>query len=198
MEENKPQETDSEETSSETLDEILAESEENTTEGDGDVQDAKGDFITREDLESVAGRKFESKEEFAKHYKNLASYVGKKVEPKVERAKPDKSNAELIEKITKIEFLSDHPEAKSFYDEYIRPMANGQGVTLKEAYEKVKPLIDASESQKKEKEIGVESNNRIQSADFQKTKKLSSEARTGSKPAQDAYMKEVVLKKFGF
>lgn len=198
MEENKPQEADSTDTVSETLDEIYTESEQQEVEGERDVQDAKNEFISKEELESIVGRKVENKEDFAKHYKNLASYVGKKVEPKVETPKRDSSNAQIIEKLNRIDFVGDHPEAKEYYEEFILPMSKGQGISLEEAYQKVKPFIEASESQKKEKEIGVESKNRIQSADFQKTNKLVSQARTGDPRAKDDFVREVSLKKFGF
>lgn len=182
MEENKPLETDAPE--EENLDELFEESPEETPEkeaGEKDVQPAEDDFLTK--VEKITGRKFKDEEDLKKHYKNLVFYVGKKKEevtPKAETSTPVQNDElrEVSEKLKKIEFLGDIPEAKAHFEKYVKPLADGQGVSYAEAWESIKPLVDAGEAQDKEKNIGVSSKNRIAPMGNPALKKLREAAKT--------------------
>jgi len=185
MEENKPLETDApEEEKDESLDELFEESPEETPKeeaGEEDVQPAEDDFLTK--VEKITGRKFKDEEDLEKHYKNLTSYVGKKKEevtPEAEtlpKAPQSEGIAELNEKLTKIEFLGDTPEAKSHFEKFVKPIADGDGVSYAEAWETIKPLIAAGEAQDKEKDIGVSSKNRTAPIGNPEVKRLTKAAR---------------------
>lgn len=201
MEDNKPLETDAPQPQDENLDELFEETPEETPEeseespeeaGKKDVEPAtKEDFL--DTVKKVTGREFKSPEDFEKHYKNLASFVGKKQEDKPavkSEVKPSADLSDINQKILKMEFLGETPDAKSHFETFVKPLADGQGISYAEAWEKIKPLVDAGEAQKTEKEIGVNSKNRIAPPTNSQLKKLEETAKTGSQEAQEAYIAE--------
>ena len=210
MEDNKLSETDTEETpqidvlSEEELEEEFGESEvgeENVTSSEPkvepkvepEVKKEEETFLTKEELETLVGREIKDKEDFSKHYTNLKGFVGKKKEVKKEPS----DNAGVMEKLNKIEFLGDNPDAKEYYDDLIKPLADGKGLSLEDAYKSVNPYIEATKAKNKEKNIGVESKNRINPARDKKIQALAEKARAGDETAQDAYIK-ANLGKYGF
>lgn len=180
--ENKPLESDAE---------FLEEFEQEDPQEKQEEKDVDGtkEFLTK--VSAISGREFKTIEEYEKHYKNLASFVGKKIEPEKEAQlkAPDKKETEGITQILanqkKIEFFMEVPEAKKHFDEFVKPLADGSGLTYAEAWERVRPLIQVSEEQEKEKEIGVNSKNRIQPIANSELKELVAEARKGSASAQE-------------
>jgi len=191
--ENKPLDTDVEETTDETLDEIFDETSEEESKGVEDVKptpDAPSTPSFQEKLEEVSGRKFKDEEDAVKHYQNLSSYVGKKEKPK----QPESEN-ELVEikaTVQKIQFLNEVPEAKSHFDGLVVPLAVGKNISLKEAWESVQLLVKASEEKDSQKDTGVSSKNRIAPLDNPKLKKFTSEAREGSPAAKTALIEELL------
>ena len=197
-EENKPFESDTD--AEETLDDLFKEDQESTTEevgSDKDV-DATKEFLTK--VSKISGREFGTIEEYEKHYKNLSSYVGKKVVESGDQPQKSTPNRkvendslkEVLESNRKIEFFLDNPDAKKHFAEYVKPLADGSGISYVEAWEKVKPLIQSSEEQEKEKEIGVNSKSRIQTVDTSKLKSLAQEARGGNAAAQEALVAKML------
>lgn len=181
-EENKPLESDVD------VDLDFEEIEQETETGGKDVDTTK-EFLTK--VSSIAGREFKSVEEYEKHYKNLSSFVGKKVEPvvKTEQA-PKKSDAmeQILKNQEKIEFFMEKPEAKTYFTEFVKPLADGSGISLQEAWDKVQPLIQSRIEQEKEKETGVNSKNRIKTFDNSEVKKLAEKARMGNSTDQEAFV----------
>lgn len=174
---------------------------------DDDVQvgapknvDATKEFLTKEQLQRITGRQdIDTIEAFEKHYKNLSSYVGKKVEPAVEkktqpapRKSEDTALTEILETQKRIEFFMENPDAKKHFSEYVKPMADGSGISYVDAWEKVKPLVLSSEEQEKEREIGVNSKNRIKTVDNSQLKGLAEKARSGSAEAQEALVAKML------
>lgn len=217
MEDNKRSETDPEDTLAMSEDEFEKEftdeqesdgGDENVTGSDDEKESEPSTFLTKEELEKIVGREIKSKDDFFNHYQNLKSYVGKKpedftqtdIEKITKEVQPKKSNqnSDIMDKLNRIEFLGDNPEAKEYFNDLIKPMADGQGLSLNEAYEKVKPYIEATKNQEKEKNIGVESKNRIEPARDKKLIALAQKARQGDVKAQDEYIRKSVLSKFGF
>jgi len=194
---NKPLESD---TDDEILDDDFEleedkEQQDETSVGATKDVDATQEFLTK--VSEIAGRKFETIEDYEKHYKNLSSFVGKKVEPAVSARKPaprksEDMSRETTEKLDKIEFLMESPEAKAHFEEYIKPLAEGSGVSLAQAWEKVKPLVLSREEQEKEREIGVSSRNRVKPVDNSKIKGLIDQARSGNAAAQEAMVTEML------
>lgn len=208
---NKPSESDAQETPQADVmsqDEFEKEFSEESQAGDenvlGSQDEESGDseaqeiFFTKEEVEELVGREIKNKQDFSKHYTNLKSFVGKKEEKVRPQASKPKVGNEVMEKLTKIEFLGDNPEAKKYYEEFIKPMAAGKGISLEAAYESLKPYISATESQEKEKEIGVESKNRLEPAKSKQLQSLMQRARSGDRLAQEQYTREVINKKAGF
>jgi hypothetical protein len=171
MEENKPLETDSEdEISDQELEKDLEEIDKDL-EGGEDVQEAS--IFTKEELEQIAKRKFKDKDDLKKHLVNLYSKVGtlppkveKKVEPTIEAQIPSDILG-MREEWKEFQFVRKTPEAEK-HIELIRSIAKGDKITLDEAFTKVKSYLDASEIQSKEKEIAIESKNRIAPKETQK------------------------------
>ena len=205
MEENKPSEADAEETpqidtlSEEELEEEFGEEdqeeskagEENVPSSEKSEETQEKDiFLTKEEAEKLVGREIKDKEDFSKHYTNLKRFVGKK-----EPVKED--NSEVMEKLNRIEFLGDNPDAKEYYEDLIKPLADGKGLSLEEAYKSISPYIEATKAKNKEKNIGVESKNRINPARNKKVQALAQKAREGDEKAQEAYIK-ANLKSYGF
>lgn len=193
MEKNKPLDSDGVETS--------VENTEIEKPGGEDVEAA---FLQK--VSEISGRTFGSIEDYQKHYKELSSYVGKKVEVEKKDSEEDipVSNdaingiKELNERFTKMEFFTKNPEAEKHFDEFVKPLADGKGLSYQEAWDKIQPLIKSSETLENEREIGVSSKNRIQNTTQAELQKISSDARKGDPVAQDEFTKKVLLKKFGF
>lgn len=175
MEENKPLETDSEE-QDESIDEIFNDdSTDAKSEGGEDVQEAS--VFTKEELEAIVGRPIKDKEDFKKHYVNLKSKVGalpprveKRIEPAIEAQIPVEVSS-IREELEELKFSRKFPEAEKHMD-LIKSISKGDKIPLDKAYEKVKSYLDASETQSKEKEIAIESKNRIASKETQKLNKV--------------------------
>ncbi len=209
MEENKPSEADAEETpqidtlSEEELQEEFGEEEqEESKAGEENVPSSQEEpeetqekdiFLTKEEAEKLVGREIKDKEDFSKHYTNLKGFVGKKKEP----VEVSNDSSEVMEKLNRIEFLGDNPDAKEYYEDLIKPLADGKGLSLEEAYKSVSPYIEATKAKNKEKNIGVESKNRINPARNKKIQALAQKARDGDEKAQEAYIK-ANLKSYGF
>lgn len=172
---NKPLETDDPEESTEELSETPLE-ETPQEPGAEDVGD-KTDFTLK--LEEISGRTFKDDADAVKHYKNLSSFVGKKEVPKP--AKADLS--ELISKVSGLEqavterdFVYEKPESKDHLD-LIRSVAKGEGLSLLDAWEKVKDYVGAAEASKKEKTV-VESKNRLTAPQQKEFQVIADKART--------------------
>lgn len=170
-------------------------SEENVSDTDSSKtgeEDVKAeDFKAK--LEEISGREFKSEEDAIKHYKNLASFVGKKEEKQTEETteekpepKTDNSGVnEVMERLDRFEFLTANPEAKEHLDDLIKPIAQANGKTLEEAWEEVKPLVEAKKQVEEQKEVGITSNNRIKPAKNSDVEKLRKQAMKGSADAQE-------------
>jgi neutral trehalase len=162
--------------------------------GDEDVQKDAAGTLTLEELNELSGRNFTSKDDFFKHYGNLKSFVGKKVEPK-EAPKADnqvdvlKEIAELKQTIAEKDFVSDNPGAKEHIT-LIRDISKARGVSLSEAYESVKDIVESASAYKKEREIGVNSKQRINPMQSQKLNKLIQNVKTGDARSEEALVDE--------
>ena len=172
---NKPLETDDQEESVENL----FETPEETPQEPG-VEDV-GDKLTLEEINSMTGREFKSKDEFEKHYKNLSSFVGKKTEDKPKPAKEELTD--LMAKVSGLEqtvkerdFIYEKPEAKDHLD-LIRSVAKAEGLSLSDAWEKTKDYVGAVEASKKEKTV-VESKNRLSAPQQKEIQALAEKSRT--------------------
>jgi len=172
MEENKPLETDPSEEDA-TIDEILNDESDPSEEGGEDVQEAS--FFTKAELEAMVGHTLKDKEDFKKAYQNLRSKVGqlppkveKRIEPAIEAQIPtDPEISTIKEEWNEFKFVRKNPSAEKHID-LIRSIARGDKITLDKAFEKAKSYLDASETQDKEKEIAIESKNRIAPKEAQK------------------------------
>lgn len=167
-------------------------------EGTEDV-DADTLALTLAELNELSGRTgdnaFKSKEDYFKHYKNLSSLVGKKEEPKKE-VKNDGGNddirkeiAELRQTIVEKDFVSENPAAKEHIT-LIRDVAKSRGVSLSEAYESVKDIVDSASAYKKEREVGVNSKNRINPMQSQRLNKLAQNVKAGDRKSEEALVAE--------
>lgn len=170
---NKPLETDSSE-----LEQFLEEGNEDVVGEETPIE-----ALTLEELNKASGREFKSKDDFFKHYTNLKSFVGKKAEPEEEKEiapqqKPAlrQEIAELKAHIAQRDFIIDNPEAKENLD-LIKSVSIGDKITLAEAWEKVKPLVEGAEARKKELEIGVKSKNRNNPLPSKEISNLASQVR---------------------
>lgn len=187
MEEIKPSESDANE--EETTGEQAAPNSDSSQAGTEDDTNIKAGFKDR--LEEISGREFKSEEDAIKHYENLASYVGKKKEetaeenPTVAPSEKPKSNV-LTDRLDRFEFISENPEAKEHFEEYVKPLSQAKGVPLAQAWEQIKPLIDAKKEQEDEKEIGISSKNRVQPTSNTDLKELRKKAQTGDIASQEA------------
>jgi hypothetical protein len=197
--ENKPLESDSStDDTFENLDDIFEEA--SGEESSEDVATAPKS-LTVEQLQTLTGRKdITSIEAFEKHYTNLKSFVGKKTEPKTvpepkQTQEVPSEFRQILENQQKIEFLMDTPEAKTHFEEYVKPYAKGQDISYAQAWEKIQPLISGSEAKEREKQVGINSKNRVAPIDNTKLKSLEDNARSGSPDAQEAYIAALLGKK---
>jgi hypothetical protein len=158
--------------------------------------------LSREQIEKIAGRTFESDEDFLKHYENLKNLVGDQELAKERKAKkaeaekpksdtPDVAQelAQLKTDIAKKDFLLDNPSAKEYMD-VLEAYADKNGMPLQEAWEKRFSAI-AETSQRKV----VINKNRINPVQSQQITSLAAEARKGNQAAQDALINDLVWKK---
>lgn len=190
MEENKPLESDTDETLGE-IEDLFNESESNESEPESKVgeKDVQPTDILKQ-LKQITGREFSSVEDFNKHYSNLKSFVGKKVEP--EQKTPQQEDSKLIQILKnqeKIEFFMEKPEAKEYFNEFVKPLAEGSGVSYQEAWSKVQPMIQVSKEKEQEK-IGIDSKSRIKPINNPELKKLEELARRGNPNAQEEYIRK--------
>lgn len=169
--------------------------------GEEDVEsDAADTSLTLTELNELSGRKgdnaFKSKEDYFKHYKNLNSLVGKQVEPEKKEVKKGDGNddlrkemAELKQTIAEKDFVSENPGAKEHLA-LIRDVSKARGVSMDEAYESVKDIVVSASAYKKEREVGVNSKNRINPMQSQKINKLVDNVRSGDARSEEALVEE--------
>ena len=160
---------------------------------EGDTNDESTKVaLTMDDLEKVAGRKFTSKEDFEKHYTNLKSFVGKANQSEKKPVESTNSSVdavlaemkELKAQVAERDFMLDNPQAKSALT-LVRKVAKADGVSLSEAWEQVKDMAVSADEYKKERNIGVNSKQRISPFASEKNKELISQAKMGSPEAKD-------------
>lgn len=152
--------------------------------------------LTIAEIETVAGRKFSSKEDFVKHYINQSSFVGKanrSAESSVEKAETSKDSSidgvlaeisSLKAQMAEKDFVLENPRAKGALT-LVRKVAKADGVSLSDAWEQVKDTVVSAEEYKKERNIGVNSKTRISPFASEKDRELVDRARMGSPEAKD-------------
>lgn len=199
-EDNKPEATDASEVEESTVetqgaDESLEDLFEEEAGNEDVVSDAPdADAVFKAEMERISGRSFKSAEDARKHYKNLTSFVGKKAEPEKKDATSDPVAASM-ERIQAIEarleekeLLSENPDAKEHL-KIIRAVAKDKGVSLMEAFDEVKDVIESASKYKKEREIGVSSKNRINPQQEKKLQQLAKRAaESGRTDDQEAFV----------
>ena len=191
--ENKPLDTDIDDAIDETLDSV-DESQDSELVGKEDVTPTPDVPDFKEKLEEISGREFKDEDDAIKHYKNLASHVGK---PKVESApaaQPESDNelSAIKDTVAKIQFLSENPKAKTYLEDLIVPMSIGKKLSLQEAWKAVQPLVQASEEQDKQKDIGVSSKNRTVPLENPAIQDLTKNAKQGSPAAREALIEQLI------
>jgi len=153
--------------------------------------------LTLEELNNISGRKFESKEDYIKHYENLKKLVGDQdlaKDRKVKKETPDKVSelekeiAEMKKSGTIKDFLLEQPTAKEHLD-LVEAYAEKHGLSLSEAWNtKFANLVESSQK-------NVINKNRINPIQPQQITNLADRARGGDESAQDALINELVWKK---
>lgn len=187
-EENKPLETDTQEEAKETQVAPEGEGQEDVR---GDATDTVAEGLTLEEINSTTGRKFNSKDEFLKTFKNLNSMVGsgqhkeeQKDLPESKQAEPVKDDAlkeirDLKASLEEKEFLASNPGADKQL-ELVKALAEKNNMTLQQAYQdKVKPAIE-----RKESNIGVRPTGRVAPVSNQNNAEIINQAKQGSDAAQ--------------
>lgn len=193
---NKPTDADVSEDSN--LEDIFDENEK----GDTDVAD-KGELnkFSLDELNNISGRKFETKEDFFKHYDGLKNLVGdqelaKQRKEKAAEEKNDKKPAEdstakelaeLKKDLAKKDFLLEKPTAKEFID-VVEAYAEKNNITLSEAWESKFKFAETSQNVQK----NIISKNRIAPVHSQRISELAKGARTGNEQSQNELIKEVL------
>lgn len=167
--------------------------------------------LSLDELNVLAGRSgnqaFTSKDDFFKHYKSLSNLVGdpsaRAREPRVEKPKKSVQTdevSELKKEVQRIQatlvqkdFLSEVPDATPHL-KLIEAVAAKDGISLKEAWEQsVKPLAQAASSYQKEREVGVNSRNRINPMTSQKIDALKNKVlQTGSRTDKERLVGEAL------
>jgi len=149
--------------------------------------------LTLEELNNISGRKFESKEDYIKHYENLKKLVGDQDNAKKRKETPDKVSelekeiAEMKKAGTVKDFLLETPTAKEHL-ELVEAYAEKQGISLSEAWNtKFANLVESSQK-------NVINKNRINPIQSQQITNLAEKARGGDESAQDALINELVWK----
>ena len=181
----KPVDTDSDEESSD-LGDLFDEGETN--------ENVTSDAITLKEFEELSGRKFNSIDDAKKHYQNLKSFVGKANQSKeetVEKTSKDSSidsvlaeMKELKAQVAERDFILETPQAKGSLN-LIRKVAKADGISLSEAWEQVKDMATSAEEYKKGRDVGVNSNKRINPVVSEKNKEVVESARRGNIEAGD-------------
>lgn len=194
----KPDLTDSDEESSD-LGDLFDEGETN--------ENVTSDAITLKEFEELSGRKFNSIDDAKKHYQNLKSFVGKANQSKeetVERTSKDSSidsvlaeMKELKAQVAERDFILETPQAKGSLN-LLRKVAKADGISLSEAWEQVKDMATSAEEYKKGRDVGVNSNKRINPVVSEKNKEVVEAARRGNIEARDTlvaqHLKAIGLK----
>ena len=196
----KPVDTDSDEESSD-LGDLFDEGETN--------ENVTSDAITLKEFEELSGRKFNSIDDAKKHYQNLKSFVGKANQSKeetVERKETSKDSSidsvlaemkELKAQVAERDFILDTPQAKGSLN-LLRKVAKADGISLSEAWEQVKDMATSAEEYKKGRDVGVNSNKRINPIVSEKNKEVVEAAKRGNIEAGDTlvaqHLKAIGLK----
>lgn len=196
----KPVDTDSDEESSD-LGDLFDEGETN--------ENVTSDAITLKEFEELSGRKFNSIDDAKKHYQNLKSFVGKANQSKeetVERKETSKDSSidsvlaemkELKAQVAERDFILETPQAKGSLS-LLRKVAKADGISLSEAWEQVKDMATSAEEYKKGRDVGVNSNKRINPVVSEKNKEVVEAARRGNIEARDTlvaqHLKAIGLK----
>lgn len=186
----KPVDTDSDEESSD-LGDLFDEGETN--------ENVTSDAITLKEFEELSGRKFNSIDDAKKHYQNLKSFVGKANQSKeetVEMTSKDSSidsvlaeMKELKAQVAERDFILDTPQAKGSLN-LLRKVAKADGISLSEAWEQVKDMATSAEEYKKGRDVGVNSNKRINPVVSEKNKEVVEAARRGNIEARDTLVEQ--------
>ena len=196
----KPVDTDSDEESSD-LGDLFDEGETN--------ENVTSDAITLKEFEELSGRKFNSIDDAKKHYQNLKSFVGKANQSKeetVERKETSKDSSidsvlaemkELKAQVAERDFILETPQAKGSLN-LLRKVAKADGISLSEAWEQVKDMATSAEEYKKGRDVGVNSNKRINPIVSEKNKEVVEAAKRGNIEAGDTlvaqHLKAIGLK----
>lgn len=188
----KPVDTDSFEESSD-LSDLFDEGETN--------ENVTSDAITLKEFEELSGRKFNSIDDAKKHYQNLKSFVGKANQSKeetVERKETPKDSSidsvlaemkELKAQVAERDFILETPQAKGSLN-LLRKVAKADGISLSEAWEQVKDMATSAEEYKKGRDVGVNSNKRINPVVSEKNKEVVEAAKRGNIEARDALVEQ--------
>lgn len=186
----KPDLTDSSEESSD-LSDLFDEGETN--------ENVTSDAITLKEFEELSGRKFNSIDDAKKHYQNLKSFVGKANQSKeetVEMTSKDSSidsvlaeMKELKAQVAERDFILETPQAKGSLN-LLRKVAKADGISLSEAWEQVKDMATSAEEYKKGRDVGVNSNKRINPVVSEKNKEVVEAARRGNIEARDTLVEQ--------
>jgi hypothetical protein len=188
----KPDLTDSDEESSD-LSDLFDEGETN--------ENVTSDAITLKEFEELSGRKFNSIDDAKKHYQNLKSFVGKANQSKeetVEKKETSKDSSidsvlaemkELKAQVAERDFILDTPQAKGSLN-LVRKVAKADGISLSEAWEQVKDMATSAEEYKKGRDVGVNSNKRINPVVSEKNKEVVEAARRGNIEARDTLVEQ--------
>lgn len=188
----KPDLTDSDEESSD-LGDLFDEGETN--------ENVTSDAITLKEFEELSGRKFNSIDDAKKHYQNLKSFVGKANQSKeetVERKETSKDSSidsvlaemkELKAQVAERDFILETPQAKGSLN-LLRKVAKADGISLSEAWEQVKDMATSAEEYKKGRDVGVNSNKRINPIVSEKNKEVVEAARRGNIEARDTLVEQ--------
>lgn len=188
----KPDLTDSDEESSD-LGDLFDEGETN--------ENVTSDAITLKEFEELSGRKFNSIDDAKKHYQNLKSFVGKANQSKeetVERKETSKDSSidsvlaemkELKAQVAERDFILETPQAKGSLN-LLRKVAKADGISLSEAWEQVKDMATSAEEYKKGRDVGVNSNKRINPVVSEKNKEVVEAARRGNIEARDTLVEQ--------
>lgn len=188
----KPVDTDSDEESSD-LGDLFDEGETN--------ENVTSDAITLKEFEELSGRKFNSIDDAKKHYQNLKSFVGKANQSKeetVDRKETSKDSSidsvlaemkELKAQVAERDFILETPQAKGSLN-LLRKVAKADGISLSEAWEQVKDMATSAEEYKKGRDVGVNSNKRINPVVSEKNKEVVESARRGNIEARDTLVEQ--------
>ena len=188
----KPDLTDSDEESSD-LSDLFDEGETN--------ENVTSDAITLKEFEELSGRKFNSIDDAKKHYQNLKSFVGKANQSKeetVDRKETSKDSSidsvlaemkELKAQVAERDFILETPQAKGSLN-LLRKVAKADGISLSEAWEQVKDMATSAEEYKKGRDVGVNSNKRINPVVSEKNKEVVESAKRGNIEARDTLVEQ--------